>query len=93
MTYSEIIHLVSQELNLSEELVNNTYKAYWLAIRNMIKDLPLKEDISTEEFSRLKTNFNIPSLGKLYCSEQHFKNAKKRMELIKSLAKDGNIKD
>lgn len=93
MTYTDIIHLVSQELNLPEEIVTTTYKAYWQAIRDMISNLPLKENISTEEFLKLKTSFNIPSLGKLYCTEEHFTGIKKKRALIKKILKDGYSKN
>ena len=29
MTYDDIIGIVAKELNLPEDLVKNTYKAYW----------------------------------------------------------------
>ena len=65
MNYPDIIGKVSEELNLPKEVVDKTYKAFWLFINKSIQSLPLKEDISEEEFSRLRTNFNIPRLGKL----------------------------
>lgn len=67
MLYSEIIDKVSKELNLSTKVVDNTYKGYWLCIKEHIKSLPLKEDLSEEEFNKLTTSINIPSIGKLYC--------------------------
>lgn len=36
MSYSDIIKKVSKELNLSKELVDKTYKAYWASIRDSI---------------------------------------------------------
>ena len=42
MKYNDIIGKVSSELNLPEELVDKTYKAFWLFIRDTIQALPLK---------------------------------------------------
>ena len=69
MSYKEIISIVSEELNIPKEVVDKAYKSYWKFIRETIKDLPLKDNnLSEEEFSNLRTNFNIPSLGKLICT-------------------------
>lgn len=67
MSYFEIVNKVSKELNLPEEVVDRSYKAFWLFVRETAASLPLKEISSEEEFSKLRVNFNIPSLGKLYC--------------------------
>jgi len=45
----------------------------------------LKDDISEEEFKKIKTNFNIPSLGKLYCTRDRYLRVKKRFEYINNL--------
>lgn len=85
MTYEQIINNVAQELNLPIEIVRNTYKAYWKFIRDSIQSLPLKEDLNDEEFNRLSTNYNIPSLGKLSCTIDKYKGVKKKFQYIKSL--------
>ena len=85
MMYQELIGKVANELNLPEEVVDRTYKAYWLFIKNSIESLPLKEDISEEDFSKLRTNFNIPSLGKLTCTYDRMMNVKKRFKYIRNL--------
>ena len=66
MTYDEIIKKVSEELGLPKVLVDRTYKAYWRAVREHITSLPLKEDLTDEEFMKLRPNVNIPSTGKFY---------------------------
>ena len=91
MTYEEIVNRVSNELQLPVDLVRKTYKAYWQFIRDTIQELPLREDIGEEEFKALKTNFNIPSLGKLYCTRDRYLGIKKRFEYINNLRhKDDN---
>lgn len=84
MKYPEIIKKVAEELGMSEELVNSIYKAYWTYIRDSISALPLKETLTEENFSLLKTNYNIPSLGKLSCTFDRYTGVKKRFDLLKS---------
>lgn len=83
MSYKDIIGKVSGELGLPEDLVDKTYKAYWFWVKQTIQSLPLKEDLDEEAFSKLRTNFNIPSLGKLTCSYKRLQGVKKRYEYIK----------
>lgn len=85
MSYSAIIDKVSKELNLPKELVDKTYKAYWLSIKKHIQSLPLKKDINEEDFTKLKTSFNIPSLGKLCVTWDRLVGCKKRFEIIKKI--------
>lgn len=85
MTYETILNNVATDLNLPIELVKNTYKAYWQFIRTTIQELPLKEDIDEEQFSNMKTNFNIPSLGKLSCTRDRYLGIKKRFTYIQDL--------
>lgn len=85
MNYPDIIGKVSEELNLPKEVVDKTYKAFWLFINQSIQSLPLKEDIDEEDFAKLKTNFNIPSLGKLTCTYDRMLRVKKRFKIIKQL--------
>lgn len=72
------ISRLSEELGLSESTITKTYRAYWLFIRKTISDLPLKEELTEEEFSRLQTNFNIPNLGKLTCTYRRWQGVKNR---------------
>ena len=90
MTYNEIINTISKELNLPIEVIDRVYKSYWQYIKNTIQDLPLKEDLTEEEFSQLRTNFNIPSLGKLTCTYDRMHKVKKRFEYIKNLRNSTN---
>lgn len=79
---------VAKELNLSVEVVELAYKTYWKFIRETIKELPLKEDLSEEEFRQLKTNFNIVSLGKLSCTYDRYKRIK-----LKEKYRNGSIEN
>lgn len=85
MTYLDIIGKVSEELNLPKEVVDKTYKAFWLFINKTIQSLPLKENLNEEDFAKLRTNFNVPSLGKLTCTYDRMLGVKKRYNLIKKI--------
>ena len=85
MKYSEIISQVSKELDIPVEVVDKAYRSSFEFIKNKIQSLPLKEDINEEEFSKLRTNFNIPSLGKLVCTFDRMVGVKKRFNYIKKL--------
>ena len=91
MRYPDIISAVSKELDISREVVDLAYKSYWKFIKQTIQELPLKEDINEEEFSKLRTNFNVPSLGKIVCTYDRMMGVKKRYNYIKKLRE--NVKD
>ena len=81
---NEIILDVSRNLDISPDVIEKVYKAYWSFIKETIQALPLKDNLSEEEFSTLKTNFNVPSLGKLACTLDKYNRVKKRFKLIKN---------
>ena len=69
---------IAKELNIPVEVVKEAYLSYWKFIRKTIQVLPLKQDLSEEEFAKLKTNFNIVSLGKLACNYDRYLKIKER---------------
>ena len=77
MTYDEIIAEVAASTGLSKTITNKIYRAYWKAVRQHITSLPLKEDLTEEEFLKLQPNVNIPSIGKLYVSLKRYQRVKK----------------
>lgn len=84
MRYNDIIKEVAKILNIPSTEVDKAYKSYWEFIRASIQNLNLQKDISKEEFSKLKTNFNIPSLGKLHCTYNRLIGVKKRSVYLKN---------
>ena len=81
MTYNEIVAKVAESTGLDRKLVDRTYKAYWKAVREHIKSLPLKDDMTEEEFCKLRPNVNIPSIGKLYVTLDRYNRVKKAYNL------------
>ena len=86
MNYKEIVSKVSGEIGLPVRLIDKTYRAYWRAIREHITSLPLKEDLTDEEFMKLQPNVNIPSIGKLHVTLDRYRRMKK-MQKIKNQLK------
>lgn len=93
MTHQQMLKQIASEQNLPEEVVDKVYKTFWQFIREHITSLPLKEDLSKEDFEDLYTNFNIPSLGKLSCSYDRMINVKKRFKYIKDIKNGSADKD
>lgn len=66
MNIKEIYSQVATDLNLPIEVVEKSYKTFWLYIRNNIQQMSLYNIKTKEDFEKYKISFNIPSLGKLY---------------------------
>jgi hypothetical protein len=67
---------VAESLGLTKKLVHDVYAAYWKTVREHIVNLPLKEDLTDEEFLQLQPNVNIPSIGKFYVTLDRYKRLK-----------------
>lgn len=88
MTYDEIIASVSASLGLPKGLVDKAYKSYWKAVREHITSMPLKEDLTDEEFMRLRPNVNIPSIGKLHVTLDRYHKMRKSFEMKQQIKKE-----
>ena len=93
MSYIEIVKRISQELDIPYEVVNFAYRSYWEFIRNTIKNLDLNSINTEEEFNKLRTNFNVPSLGKLVCTYDKFCSIRRRKDYLKKLKEYVEIKE
>ena len=90
MTLQDIVARVAKETGHPEEVVALAYRSYWGFIRKTIEVLPLKEDLSEEEFNKLRPNFNLPSLGKFHVTYDRYVGMKKRLEIIKKIRENAN---
>lgn len=93
MNLDEIYEEVSIKLNLPKEVAKEAYESFWEFIRESIQKLPLKEDLTEDEFNKLKVNFNIPSIGKLYLTYSRYKALKDRNKYFKAIQNDYNNKE
>lgn len=76
MKYTKVLDQVSNKLNLPKDFVDKVYKSYWLSIKEHIQSLPLKDTKDEAVFNNLKININIPSIGKLYTTQERIQNIK-----------------
>jgi len=76
MSYEEIILKVSDDTGFPKHFVDRVYKSYWKAVKEYVSSLPLKEELTDLEFSELRPNVNIPSLGKLYITLDRYRTLK-----------------
>lgn len=79
---NDIYKKIATNLNIDEKLVKKVYIAYWQYIKDCIQQLPLKENLTEEEFDKLRTHFNISSLGHLSCSYRRMLGVKKWKKFI-----------
>lgn len=70
---NKIFKEIANDLGLNESDVKDVFKYTWEFIRNKIEDLPLKSDLTEEEFNKLKTTFVLPEIGKLGCEYNTYK--------------------
>lgn len=60
-----VIKEVAEESGLTPKQVEDIYDSQWNFISKTVSDLDF-EDVDEEEFNELKTNFNVPEIGKFY---------------------------
>lgn len=93
MVYEEIIRRVATDTNLPHKLVDKGYRAYWRAVREYIAALPLKQDLTDEEFLQLRPNINVPSIGKLHVTLDRYHGMKKNFEIYRKNYKGNKYKN
>ena len=59
---------IAKEKNLSLDEVKKIIAAPYDFIREKSKEIVFKDGMSKEDFKKMKKNFNIPAIGKLYAS-------------------------
>lgn len=75
---------IAKKYNLSIEEVKKIIAAPYEFIQAVSKETILKDNMTKEEFLEVKTNFNLPSLGKLYASNFMYNEIQKRKEKEKN---------
>lgn len=76
------INDLSIRLGIPREVIWKVYEAFWSYIRQSIESIPLKENLTEEEFNKIRTNFNIPNLGKLSCTYDRYLGIKKKRKYL-----------
>lgn len=81
------IQEVATELGLPFEVCKRAYLSSWEFVKATAQALPLKEDLTDEQFLQLRPNFNLPSLGKLFVTKDNYRRKKNKFLHIKELQK------
>lgn len=78
---NKIYKIVALKLGLNINEVKEAYQLYWNFFRKHIETLPLKSDLSEEEFNKLRTSFNVPSIGKFSCTYKRYIKIKQKQKI------------
>ncbi len=62
----KLIHRIGLKYNLRDEDVNKIITSPYIYVRQIITNMEIEENITEDEFNKLKTNFIFPNIGKLY---------------------------
>jgi len=61
-----LIHSIGLKYNLQDEVINKIVNSPYKFTREKISELQISDDMSEEEYNKLKTNFMYLYIGKLY---------------------------
>ena len=61
-----LTHKIGLRYNLRDEIITKIINSPYKFTRDKISHLEMNDDITEEEYNKLKTNFIYPFLGKLY---------------------------
>lgn len=87
--YKTIFKEVAEELGISESDVRKIYFDFYHFIVDKVKEFPFDNDnISEEDFKKIRTSFNVPSLGKFNASYKRYKNIKSKKRYYEENIKD-----
>ncbi len=59
---------IAEKHNLTLDQVKKIIESPYSFIRKKTKELSIPKNLSEEEFNKIKTNFNIPCICKMYAS-------------------------
>lgn len=62
----DLIHSIGLKYNLQDEVIKKIIYSPYKFTRKTISELQIYDEITEEEFNKLKTNFIYPYIGKIY---------------------------
>lgn len=80
----DVLTSVANDMGLSYKEVEEIYLSTFKMIRSTVNELPIKQTELKKDILNLKTNFNIPRLGKMYLNINKVMRVKLRLKGIKS---------
>tara|TARA_R110000796_G_scaffold181330_1_gene297849 strand:- start:16412 stop:16672 length:261 start_codon:yes stop_codon:yes gene_type:complete len=69
---------LSEKYGLDIEVIKKIISSPYDFIQKKTKELNFKDGLTREEFDKMKKNFNIPGLGKLYASYYLYEQIQKK---------------
>ena len=79
---------IAEKYNITYEEAKAIISSQFSFIRKKLSNMEFEDGLTSEEFEKKKTNFNIPAIGKLYASNYLYNRIQKNKE--KSLIKKCN---
>ena len=83
-----LIHRIGLNNHLQDKVINHIVNSPYKFTRQTIAALDVHDEITEEEFEKLKTNFIYRSLGKLYTSYSVLQRIRKQKEYLKQYHKN-----
>lgn len=80
--YNRAVAKAAKDLDIDEKVVESVYRAYCKLIIEKLSELPLKQGLTEEEFNKLQTSINFPSIGKFYCTWKTYSGKLKKLEYV-----------
>lgn len=85
---------VAEEYGYPFDVVKLAYKTQYKFIIDKIRGLDLSIDMTKEEFDKLRTNFSLLDLGKLYCTWDNIQKRKRYFrDVLPKVRRGGYKKD
>lgn len=79
---TSIMQELADEYGLTLEEVEAIYESQWDFMVDTIEDIDFNT-VTEEEFKNLKTNFNIPAIGKFYTTFNKVKNVREKSKEVR----------
>lgn len=83
MRVSNLYPEVAKELGMSEARVRDIYQAYWQFYIDKVRELPIREGMTQEDFKGLKSGFHIQKIGKFFCNYKTYNKLMRNREYFR----------
>lgn len=90
MKTTDAIKQVAEELGIPYEVAHKAYGKAWEFIKMKMREISFDENLTEEEFKKLRPNFNIPELGKLVVTWDKYQKIQNRIAFLKKLKEEEN---
>ena len=84
---------IAERTGIPPEAVKKIIASQYIFIREKITELTFIPDLTREEFEKIKSNFNIPCIGKLYASYYAYSRINERTKNQRLSSVRGNAKE